>query len=357
MTRLRDLGVAIGALPPGEFNAITDVEGVWVGHTTVVRDEPTVVRTGVTVIAPRQNTIWTDYAFCAWHSFNGNGELTGIPWVEESGLLGSVIAITNTHQVGMVRDALVRYSVEHGFVNEFILPVVAETYDGWLSDAASFPLTEADVVVALEGARGGPVAEGNVGGGTGMICHEFKGGIGTSSRVVDLAIHSYTVGVLVQTNYGSRSELRIDGIPIGRLLGYARIPPPWPAQVRDGSIIVVIATDAPLLADQCRRLARRATVGLARVGGVGHNGSGDIFFALATGNHLPAHEKGLYPLRMLPQELMDRLFVAVADATEEAIINALCGAETMTGFKGRTAHALPLDQVASLLEAGGRRPA
>ncbi|HKX75591.1 MAG TPA: P1 family peptidase [Acidimicrobiia bacterium] len=354
MTRLRDLGVSIGALPTGAFNAITDVPGVWVGHTTVIRDEPSVVRTGVTVIVPRENTIWTDYAFCAWHSFNGNGELTGIPWVEESGLLGSVVALTNTHQVGMVRDALVRYSVEHGFVNEFILPVVTETYDGWLSDAASFPLVEADVFSALAAAGEGPVAEGNVGGGTGMICHEFKGGIGTSSRVVDLPMHSFTVGVLVQANYGARSQLRLDGRPLGRLIDYQRVPPPWPAQPRDGSIIVVIATDAPLLAEQCRRLARRATVGLARVGGVGHNGSGDIFFALATGNSLPAEPGGLFPLKMLPHEQMDRLFVAVADATEEAILNALCAAETMTGREGRTAHALPVQLVAELLE-GERR--
>lgn len=349
MTRLRDLGVVIGRLPVGENNAITDVPGIQVGHVTVIRDEPTVVRTGVTMVVPRENTIWDDYAFCGWHSFNGNGEMTGLPWIDESGMLGSPIGITNTHQVGLVRDSLVRYAVDNRQENGFILPVVAETYDGWLSDAGSFPLVEADALAAVDGAAGGQIAEGNVGGGTGMICHEFKGGIGTSSRVVDLAMHTYTVGVLVQANYGSRSDLRIDGVPIGRYLGYDRVPAPWPDQERDGSIIVVIATDAPLIPVQCSRLARRATVGLARVGGVGHNGSGDLFLAFATGNRLPAAVKTHRELRMLPHESLDKFFVAVADATEEAILNALLAAETMTGFRNRIAHALPVDEVVEVL--------
>jgi D-aminopeptidase len=249
----------------------------------------------------------------------------------------------------MVRDALVRYAVERRNETGFILPVAAETHDGWLSDAGSFPLTESDALKAVDVATGGAVAEGNVGGGTGMICHEFKGGTGTSSRVVDLAMHSYTVGVLVQTNYGSRRDFRIDGIPVGRHIGYDQVPAPWPAHERDGSIIVVIATDAPLLATQCSRLARRATVGLARVGGVGHNGSGDLFVAFATGNRLPGKVQSLQDLKMLPNEALDRFFVAVADATEEAIVNALCEAETMTGYRGRTAHALPVDEVAKVL--------
>lgn len=345
MTRLRDLGIAIGRLPTGQFNAITDVDGVLVGHATVIDDSPTAVRTGVTMIMPRNNEIWSNYAFCGWHSFNGNGEMTGIPWIEESGMLGSPVGITNTHQVGMVRDTLVRYGVEAGVVDGFHLPVVAETYDGWLSDIDAFRLTESDVRTAIASAVGGEVAEGNVGGGTGMICHEFKGGIGTSSRVVDLAMHTHTVGVLVQANYGSRHDLRVDGVPVGRAISYDQVPAPWPAHERDGSIIVIVATDAPLLADQCRRLARRATVGLARTGGTGHNGSGDIFLAFATGNSLPAGQAAPHELRMLPHELLDDLFAAVADATEESILNALCAAETMTGFKGRTAHALPLEQM------------
>jgi D-aminopeptidase len=331
-------------------NTITDVGGVRVGHTTLIRDEPSPVRTGVTMVVPRDNQIWTDYAACGWHSFNGNGELTGIPWVDESGLLGSAIGLTNTHQVGLVRDTLVKYSVEAGVQDGFVLPVVSETFDGWLSDIDTFPLTEADAMHALETAAGGPVAEGNVGGGTGMICHEFKGGIGTSSRVVDLALHTYTVGVLVQANYGSRPDLKIDGMPVGRMIGYNEVPAPWPDRERAGSIVVVIATDAPLVSDQCRRLARRATVGLARAGGIGHNGSGDLFVAFATGNHFQAGRAHPYEIKMLPHGQLDPLFTAVADATEEAILNALCAAETMTGFQGRIAHALPLDQVAGIVE-------
>jgi len=349
MTRLRDLGISIGRLPIGRFNAITDVGGVLVGHTTVIADSPATVRTGVTMIVPRNNDIWTNYAFCGWHSFNGNGEMTGIPWIEESGMLGSPVGITNTHQVGLVRVTLVRNGVEAG-VEGFHLPVVAETYDGWLSDIDSFSLTESDVRAAVATASGGEVAEGNVGGGTGMICHEFKGGIGTSSRVVDQAMHTYTVGVLVQANYGSRTDLRVDGVPVGRVISYDQVPAPWPAREPGGSIIVVVATDAPILSDQCRRLARRATVGLARVGGVGHNGSGDIFFAFATGNDLEAGQANPYELRMLPHEHLDDLFAAVAEATEEAILNALCAAQTMTGFQGRTAYALPLEQMVETVQ-------
>lgn len=353
MTRLRDLGVTIGRLPTGPHNAITDVPGVWVGHVTIVRDAPRVARTGVTVITARDDRIWEDYAFCGWHSLSGNGEMTGIPWIEESGMLGSAIGITNTHQVGIVRDAFVRYAVESGYAYGFLLPVVAETYDGWLSDAKAFHLTEADAIEALRSAAPGPVPEGNVGGGTGMICHEFKGGIGTSSRVV---AGTWTVGVLVQANYGVRADLRIDGTPVGRLIGADVVPSAWgePGQAGGGgSIIVVAATDAPLIPVQCTRLARRITVGLARAGGGGHDGSGDIFLAFATGNHLPAEVHGLRTLDMVPHQEMDPLLDAVADATEEAILNALCAAETMTGFRGRTAHALPLDRSADIL---ARRP-
>ena len=348
--RLTDLGITIGDLSPGPHDAITDVEGVLVGHTTVVSDDPT-VRTGVTAIVPRGGDIWWDYAYCGWHSFNGNGEMTGIPWIEESGMLGSAIGLTNTHQVGLVRDELVRLSVEAGHVDGFVLPVVAETYDGWLSDIGAFALTPHHVRAALEGAAGGPVAEGNVGGGTGMICHEFKGGIGTSSRVVEAGGVPYTVGVLVQANYGLRHELRVDGIPVGRLVGTDVVPSAYlepSSPGGEGSIITVVATEAPLIPVQCRRLARRATVGLARVGGTGRNGSGDIFLAFATGNRLLAGGSGVRTVRTMRLEDLNPLFTAVADATEEAILNALCGAETMTGYRGRVAHALPLDRVAEL---------
>jgi D-aminopeptidase len=350
MSRLRDHGLAIGHLPVGRHNAITDVPGTLVGHTTVIGEEPT-VRTGVTVIVPRYGEIWGDYAFCGWHSFNGNGEMTGIPWIEESGMLGSAVGITNTHQVGLVRDTFVKHSVEQGYTDGFILPVVAETYDGWLSDIDAFALTEDHVRAALGSAAAGPVDEGSVGGGTGMICHEFKGGIGTSSRRVAVGDATYTVGALVQANYGLRHELSVDGIPVGRLIDTATVPSPFPEAASpptEGSIIVVVATDAPLLPVQCRRLAQRATVGLSRVGGTGRNGSGDIFLAFATGNLLPARTPAPRSLTMLPHAQMNGLFAAVADATEEAILNALCAAETMTGYRGRTAQALPVDRLAEL---------
>ncbi|MCB9148679.1 MAG: P1 family peptidase [Caldilineaceae bacterium] len=341
--RLRDLNIVIGELPTGPHNAITDVPGVLVGHYTLLQDAPRVARTGITMIAPRHNQIWENYAFAAYHSFNGNGEMTGLPWLEESGMLGSAIGITNTHQVGIVRDALVRYSVETGVINGFILPVVAETYDGWLNDIDAFHLTTEHALEALRNAHDGPVEEGCVGGGTGMICHGFKGGIGTSSRVVEASCGPYTVGVLVQANYGSRRHLRVNGIPVGQIINEEQTPIPWRKPPSSSSIIVIIGTDAPLLPVQCKRLAQRATAGLARVGGMGHNGSGDIFLAFATGNNLPAKETGLRPLQMIPHTQMDRFFEAVVEATEESILNALTAADTMTGFQGRTVHAIPLD--------------
>jgi D-aminopeptidase len=336
--RLRDLGIAIGTLPTGSYNAITDVPGVWVGHCTLIYDEPRVARTGVTVIMPREGTIWEDNAFAGFHSFNGCGEMTGLPFIEEFGLLTSPIAITE-------------YGVDKHGGFAFKLPVAAETYDGWLNDIDAFHLRAEHVHQALDSARGGPVAEGNVGGGTGMLCHDFKGGIGTSSRLVEAPGGRYTVGALVQTNYGDRSLFRVDGVPVGREIGPEHTPTPRGEPVAaqmpavQGSIIVVVATDAPLLPVQCKRLARRATVGLARVGGVGHNSSGDIFLAFATGNHLPAQLEAPLELKMLPHQFLNVFFDAVAEAVEEAILNALTAAETMTGFQGHTAHALPLDEL------------
>lgn len=300
------------------------------------------------MIVPRDGDIWSDYAYAAWHNFSGNGEMTGLPWIEETGLLGSPIGITTTHQVGLVRDFLVKAGVESGVDQAFHLPVVGETWDGWLSDINSFPLTEDDVRAAFDAAVGGPISEGAVGGGTGMICHEFKGGTGTSSRVVG----AHTVGVLVQANYGRRGDLRVDGAPVGRLIGKDEVPSPWDEPPTGGSIIVIAATDAPLIPVQCHRLAKRIAVGLGRVGGYGHDSSGDIFLAFATGNHLPAHAEP-WTLSSLPNNDMDGLFHAVADATEESILNALCAAETITGQKGRTAHALPLDR---LQEIAANRP-
>lgn len=345
----------IGGLEPGPVNAITDVPGVLVGHATVIRDQPEVVRSGVTMIVPREG-IWTDYVYAGSHVLNGNGEMTGLIWVEESGMLGSPIGITTTAQVGLVRDFLVEESYRLEVFDGFHLPLVAETWDGWLSTPESFPLTRADAESALRSASAGSVAEGGVGGGTGMICHEFKGGIGTSSRVVDAAGGQYTVGVLVQANYGSREDLRVDGVPVGAEIGVDRVPSVWEQPPSGGSIIVIVATDAPLLAGQCKRLARRATVGLSRVGGYGHDSSGDIFFAFATGNHLPGKQTGVRQVGSLPNEALDPLFHAVADATEESILNALCCAESMTGRSARTAHALPLDLLVEIMERRGALP-
>ncbi len=348
--RLRDLGIAIGDLPTGPHNAITDVPGVLVGHATLNYDSPRVARTGVTMIVPRDGDIWMNKAFAGFHSFNGNGEMTGLPWLEESGMLGSPIGITNTHQVGIVRDALVYHETIHDDTQRFYLPVVTETFDGWLNDINAFHLTREHALAALDGARSGAVAEGCVGGGTGMICHNFKGGIGTSSRLVTTVTGTYTVGVLVQSNYGTRRPFRVDGVPVGRLIGEDRVPSPWTEQLKDGSIIVIIATDAPLIATQCRRLAQRATVGVSRVGGVGNNSSGDLFLAFATGNNLPTKSEQVYPLTMIPHQHLNVFFEAVAEATEEAIINSLTAAETTTGFRGRTAHALPLDELKVIME-------
>lgn len=353
--RLRDLGITIGRLPTGPYNAITDVPGVLVGHRTIIQDTPRVIRSGVTMIVPRDGGIWGDPTFAGYFSFNGCGEMTGLPWLEEAGILHTPIGITNTNAVGVVRDALSSYPTEYpervGTVASAaaswlgFLPVAAETWDGWLNDINSFSITKQDAYEALFTASSGLVAEGNVGGGTGMICHEFKGGIGTSSRIVVAPSGPYTVGALVQSNYGERHLLRVNGVPVGRELDFARVPDPWTLPPKGGSIIVIVATDAPLLPIQCKRLARRATVGLSRVGGIGGNGSGDIFLAFATGNHFNTAPNSLLDLKMLPHDQMDPFFEATAEAVEEAILNALTAAETMTGWEGHTVHALPLDEL------------
>ena len=336
--RLRDLGITTGLLPTGRWNAITDVPGVKVGVATPITDAPHVVRTGVTAIWPRGPEIWQNYCFAGTHSFNGNGEMTGIPWIAEQGLLGAPICITNTWSVGIVRDAISAAALKAGATQNFHLPVAAETYDGWLSESESFPVTMDLAIQAIESAASGPVPEGNVGGGTGMITHEFKGGTGSASRTVD----GWTVGALVQSNYGSRELFRVDGVPVGRMIGPDVVPSHRTVPREAGSIIVVLATDAPLLPIQCQRLARRATTGLAWVGGIGGNGSGDIFIAFSTGNTVRQGEP-VSDVRMLAPEAMTNLFQAAAEATEEAILNAMCQAETMHGRDGRTIHDLPHD--------------
>ncbi len=347
--RLRDLGITIGVYPTGENNAITDVAGLRVGHSTLNYDEPRIARTGVTVIVPRDGDIWHDNCFASFHSFNGCGEMTGMHWLGESGLLCYPIALTTTHHVGTVHEAMVAYGRETGLSDLSSLAVVAETWDGWLNDLDAFHIKKEHVYEALAKAEPGPVAEGNVGGGTGMICHDFKGGIGTSSRVIEVNSERYTLGVLVQANHGSREDLRVDGVPVGRLIGPEHVPTPWDSPATSSSVIIIVATDAPLLPGQCKRLAQRAAVGFARVGGIGHNGSGDLFLAFATGNHVSSTAQETFAIHYLPNHKMNPLFEALGEAVEEAILNVLTAAETMTGYKGRTAQAIPLETLQRIM--------
>lgn len=355
MTRLRDLGITIGTYPTGPHNAITDVPGVLVGHTTLNYDEPRVARTGVTVIVPREGDVWKNNCFAGFHSFNGCGEMTGIHWVKESGLLCSPIAITCTHSVGAAHEALVKYGAQRAYSYIGALPVVAETWDGWLNDANAHHLTHQHVFDALDNAKGGTIDEGCVGGGTGMICHEFKGGIGTASRVVKMDVGEYVVAALVQSNHGDRSLFRVDGVPVGREIGVDKVPIDWTEsgdQANAGSsIIIVLATNAPLIPPQCDRLAQRATVGVARCGGVGYNGSGDIFLCFSTSNDVSENDTTLRPITMLPHKRMSAMFEAAAEAVEEAILNSLVAATTTTGYKGRVVNSLPHDELVRVMSA------
>jgi D-aminopeptidase len=366
--RARELGIRVGDLSPGARDAITDVEGVRVGHTTIVRGEGPLlvgegpVRTGVTVVCPREGLARDEPVFAGSHRFNGNGEMTGLEWIREAGVLATPVAITNTHSVGIVRDALVKAEIQARTDEEeyWCLPVVAETYDGTLNDINGQHVTVEHVLQALDSTSIGPVEEGSVGGGTGMICHEFKGGIGTSSRRLPEEQGGWTVGSLVQANYGSRSMLRVDGLPVGRVLGTEIIPSPFEDEAETqpagtGSIIVVLATDAPLLPTQCDRLAVRAGIGLVRMGGGLSDRSGDIFFAFATGNRgIPraglSSPPATIPLQMVTNEYMTPLFHAAAEATEEAILNALLAAGDMTGRDGITARGLTPDLLLGALE-------
>jgi len=349
--RARDLGIVIGTLEPGEHDAITDVPGVRVGHTTVIEGDD--VRTGVTVVLPHEGHVWADPVYAAYHRLNGNGEMTGLPWLEEVGLLHSPIGITNTHSVGVVRDALVEIEVASG-AEAWALPVVAETWDGTLNDVNGFHVTAEHTKAAYDGAADGPVAEGSVGGGTGMVCHDFKGGIGTASRKAG----SYTVGVLVQANHGRRERFLVNGVPVGLEVGEEVVPgTDSPLPPGSGSIIGIVATDAPLLPLQCRRLAQRASFGVARTGGVGENNSGDLFLAFATGNR-GMHRIGddipeVAEVRTMANNSMNPLFDAVIEAVEEAILNAILASPTMTG-NGHTAHTLPTDLLLAALEKYGR---
>jgi D-aminopeptidase len=390
--RARELGLRIGLLEAGEHDAITDVPGVLVGHTTLVEgDGPLVVgrgpiRTGVTVIVPHEDAVFTEPIFAGAHRLNGNGELTGLEWVRESGMLGGVIGLTNTHSVGVVRDALVAHAARAnaGRGIYWSLPVVGETYDGALNDMNGFHVTPAHVDAALASAARGPVAEGGVGGGTGMICHEFKGGIGTASRRLADPDGGWIVGALVQANYGSRRLLRVDGVPVGEEIPLEEVPSPWDQEEaidgagatdsapgmsgrtgpNGGSIIIIVATDAPLLPHHCERLAQRASLGLARLGSIASNGSGDLFLAFSTGNRgLAASSAGdahsLVDVRFVPDKSLSPLFQATVEAVEAAIVNALLAGQTMVGRDGITAHGLDHGRLLSIMAKYGRpaRPA
>jgi D-aminopeptidase len=376
--RAREMGLsAVIGGTPGSLDAITDVAGVEVGHTTLISGTGRLdvgkgpVRTGVTIVHPRGKSS-NDPVFAAWFTLNGNGEMTGTTWLRESGFLEGPIGITNTHSVGVVRDAILQWQAKRPGLQPWGLPVVAETYDGGLNDINGFHVTAAHTIAALDGATTGTVLEGNVGGGTGMTCHGFKGGIGTASRVLPQDAGGYVVGVLVQCNYGRRSELRVGGVPVGEeiadLTPCISIDNPaststrrrctqtdaMPDDAGAGSIIIVVATDAPVLPHQLQRIATRASLGVGRMGGKGENSSGDIFVAFSTANPGTGAEKATSRVEMLPNDRINPLFYATVQATEEAILNAMLAAETMTGADGLRVFALPHDRLMAAMRKYGR---
>ena len=364
--RARELGIPFNGKPGKPNNAITDVAGVTVGFETLCSDKEdpktgrVSVRTGVTAIVPRHDK--SDPVFAGWYSLNGSGEMTGTTWIEESGFLEGPIMITSTYSVGVVRDAVIAWQYEHDYFYPetgavyWGLPVVAETYDGALNDIKGLHVEQTHVFAALDNAGSGTVTEGNVGGGTGMICHEFKGGTGTASRKLDKKSGGYTVGVLVQSNYGCRDTFTVAGVPVGKEIRNCKpeFKSAHESDCDNGSIIVVVATDAPLLPHQLERLARRVPLGIAKAGGLGANLSGDIFIAFSTANPGAANDKENVKLEMMPNDKMTPLFAATVQATEEAILNALVAAETMTGKDGNTVHALPHGRLQEVLKKYNR---
>src|SRR5215469_3466538 len=357
--RARDLGVPFDGTP-GPYNAITDIDGVLVGHTTLIDGNGKLVvgkgpiRTGVTAVLPRGAASMQRFSFAGWFSQNGNGEMTGTTWVEESGFLEGPVLITNTHSVGVVRDAVIAWRVAHGPAgpddNWWSLPVVAETWDGWLNDINGFHVKPEHALHAIDSAHSGAVEEGSVGGGTGMVCNGFKGGIGTSSRKLADKDGGYLVGVLVQCNYGRRQNLRIAGIPVGREIE-GEDPYAWlPSEDADyGSIIVVVATNAPLLPHQLKRIARRVSLGIGRTGSIASNGSGDIFIAFSSANPGASEAGHVVDLKMVPNDSLNALFAATVQATEEAIVNAMVAATDMTGINGHHVRALPHEELRRVL--------
>lgn len=363
--RARDIGIPFEGTP-GPYNAITDVRGVEVGYSTIISGQGEnirgkgPVRTGVTAILPRGRV--NNPVYANWYSLNGNGEMTGTTWITESGFLETPLMITNTNSVGVVRDAVLKWFVDHHWYQEdfwYTYPVVAETYDGFLNDIYGFHVKESHAYAALDSAKSGPIKEGNVGGGTGMMCLGFKGGTGTASRIVKIADSTYTLGVLVQSNFGSKKNFRIAGVPIGQLLKdtlnyeFKKAPQHY-RKPGDGSIIVVVATDAPLLPHQLKRIAARVPLGVGIVGGRGENGSGDIFLAFSTGNPGAFQREKFSKIVELPNDEINPLFDATVQAVEEAIINAMVAAETMEGINGNKAYALPHKKVMEFLRKYGR---
>src|SRR5437667_848302 len=374
IVRARDLGVPFDGAP-GQLNAITDVAGVEVGYTTIIRGEGKLVvgkgpvRTGVTAIIPRGHDSLNDPVYAAVFSLNGNGEMTGTNWIEESGFLEGPIVITNTHSVGVARDAVIAWRIKHGAADAsgywWSLPLVAETWDGWMNDTNGLHVKSEDVFHALDSAHGGAIEEGSVGVGTGMICYEFKGGNGTASRKIEIkepkassgqssangasAARTYTVGVFVQANFGRRALLMIAGVPVGKEI-------PGSVYKEDtGSCIAVVATDAPLLPNQLKRLARRVSIGLARTGTISGNGSGDLFIAFSTANRNSwAPDQVTHSVQTIPNDLMDPIFTGVVEATEEAVVNALVDNQTMTGAGNHRVEALPHDRLYEILKKYNR---
>ena len=364
--RARDLGIPFSGIP-GNFNAITDVQGVEVGYSTIISGEGNnrvgegPVRTGVTAIFPRGKKFNPVYA--NWYSLNGNGEMTGTTWVTESGFLETPIMITNTNSVGVVRDAVLKWYVDTNWYGKedwwYTYPVVAETYDGFLNDIYGFHVKEEHVLEAITNAKSGSIEEGNVGGGTGMMCLGFKGGTGTASRVVTVDGSEYTLGVLVQSNFGSKRNLSIAGVPVGIELkdtvnNEFNAPPDSRRQEGDGSIIVVVATDAPFLPHQLKRIAQRVPLGIGIVGGRGSNGSGDIFLAFSTANEEAFNRDATTTVQSFPNDMITPFFNATVQAVEEAIINAMIAAETMEGINGNKAYGIPHDLLIKVLKKYNR---
>ena len=364
--RARDIGIPFNGTP-GKFNAITDVKGIEVGYSTIISGQGKnilgkgPVRTGVTAILPRG--LKNNPVYANWYSLNGNGEMTGTTWVTESGFLETPIMITNTNSVGVVRDAVLKWFVDKHWYKEddfwYTYPVVAETYDGFLNDIYGFHVKESHVYEALNNTKTGPLQEGNVGGGTGMMCLGFKGGTGTASRVIKLGDTTFTVGVLVQANFGRKPSLVIAGVPVGKELldtlnAEFKLPPQSYRKEGDGSIIVVVATDAPFLPHQLKRIAQRVPLGIGNVGGYGGNGSGDIFIAFSTANPMAFDRYDFAKVDVMPNDIMDPFFEATVQSVEEAIINAMVAAETMEGINGNKSYALPHKLVMDLLKKYNR---